>query len=163
MCLLCSLQPTTVVADCISTIAGTGVSGYNGDGIRATSAQLNDPYGVVVDALGRVLIAEYDSSRVRRIETNGTIFTIAGNGTGGYNGDRMSTTSAKLNKPAGVVVDAFGCVFHCWADFILTAAQGFEQWYVHQRRTKRICTLFTDEIVADVQCAQLLLERERLD
>jgi uncharacterized protein (TIGR03437 family) len=61
----------------IRTIAGTGVKGYSGDGGPATAARLNSPYGVTVDAVGNVYVADLGNSRVRRISANGTITTLA--------------------------------------------------------------------------------------
>ena len=96
----------------ISTIAGTGTLGYNGDGIAATSAQLNHPRRVAVDAVGNLLIADTDNHRVRRVDaTTGLISTIAGTGTAGYNGDGIAATGAQLDTPFGVAVDAAGNVF----------------------------------------------------
>jgi len=96
----------------ITTIAGTGTAGYNGDGIVATSAELDTPTGVAVDAAGNVFIADDNGHRVRRVDaTTGLISTLAGTGTAGYNGDGVAGTSAKLNGPSGVAVDAAGNVF----------------------------------------------------
>jgi sugar lactone lactonase YvrE len=94
----------------IHTLAGLGVAAYNGDGILAINATLNSPQSVNVDSLGRVLIADASNRRVRRVETNGTIFTIAGTGVSGYSGDGMPATSAQM-FPTGVAVDAAGRVF----------------------------------------------------
>jgi len=63
----------------LTSAAGTGTGGYNGDGQQATAAQLNGPYDVTVDAAGNIYIAEWYSSRVRKIDAaTGTIATIAG-------------------------------------------------------------------------------------
>ena len=96
----------------ISTIAGTGTAGIFGNGVAATSAQLNGPEGVAVDAVGNVFIADTENHQVRRVDTTtGLISTIAGTGTSGYNGDGGIATSAKLFSPIGVAVDAAGNVF----------------------------------------------------
>ena len=92
-----------------------------GDGGAATSAELNNPDGVTVDASGNVLIADYNNNRIRvvavttgtfygRAMTAGDIYTIAGDGTAGYSGDGGAATSAQLNIPARVAVDASGNV-----------------------------------------------------
>jgi len=94
----------------ITTIAGTGTAGFAGDGGQATSAQLNIPGGVAVDAQGNVYIADEDNHRVRKI-SGGIITTVAGNGVAGYSGDGGQATSAQLNFPHGVTVDAQGNVF----------------------------------------------------
>ncbi len=100
----------------ISTIAGIGEcpnygAGYNGDGIQATAAELNQPYSQAVDAAGNVYIADYTNNRVRKINTSGIISTIAGNGTGGYTGFNVQATTAELNLPADVVLDASGNIY----------------------------------------------------
>ncbi|HTR54796.1 MAG TPA: hypothetical protein VMJ10_29105, partial [Kofleriaceae bacterium] len=93
----------------ITTIAGTGTAGYSGDGGPATSAMLNYPNGIAIDAQGRILFADYYNARVRRIDTtSGNITTIAGSGAAGYSGDGAAATSAALNGPSGVAVDATG-------------------------------------------------------
>ena len=95
----------------ISTIAGTGVSGYSGDGGDATAAKLNNPKGVAVDILGNVYIADNGNHRVRIINTSGIISTIAGTGTAGYNGDGGVATLAQLNSPTDVVIDTAGNIY----------------------------------------------------
>ncbi|WP_242929066.1 LamG-like jellyroll fold domain-containing protein [Pontibacter vulgaris] len=95
----------------ITTVAGTGVEGYSGDGGQATSAKLIDPYDVAVDAAGNLYIADYGNSRVRRVAANGIITTVAGSGIPGYSGDGGAATSAKLTIPRGVAVDAAGNLY----------------------------------------------------
>ena len=93
----------------ITTIAGTGIAGFSGDGGPATSAQLSYPTGVAVDAIGNIYIAGFGDSRVRKI-TNGTITTVAGTGLAGYNGDGIPATLAQLNHPTGFLLDSAGVV-----------------------------------------------------
>src|ERR1035438_7666728 len=81
----------------ISTVAGSGTAGFGGDGSAATSAQLNAPFGVAVDAAGNLYIAEFGNNRVRKVATNGNIGTLAGNGVSGFSGDNGQATSAQLN------------------------------------------------------------------
>ena len=96
----------------IQTVAGTGAGGYLGDGGLATSAELNDPYGVYVDSLGNLFIADADNSVVREVvASTGNIQTVAGNGTVGYSGDGGSATSAQLAHPVSVVGSALGNLF----------------------------------------------------
>ena len=95
----------------ITTVAGNGGGGYSGDGGAATNASLYQPFGVAVDALGNLFIADDDNSRIRKVGTNGIITTVAGNGTLSYCGDGGAATNACLNWPAGVTVDAFGNLF----------------------------------------------------
>jgi len=100
----------------ITTIAGSGTTGYSGggysgDGGPATSAGLNNPYGVAVDMAGNVYIADTDNSRVRKVSTLGTITTVAGNGTYGFSGDRGPAINASLSSPYGVAVDSAGNLY----------------------------------------------------
>lgn len=95
----------------ISTIAGTGVGGFSGDGAAATLAQLNNPSGVTVDAAGNIYIADMTNQRIRKINTSGIISTYAGVGTAGFSGDGGLATSAQINYPRGLAIDALGNVY----------------------------------------------------
>ncbi|MCY3604482.1 MAG: leucine-rich repeat domain-containing protein [Gammaproteobacteria bacterium] len=95
----------------IVTIAGTGESGYSGDGGPATEAQLASPVGVAVGAAGNVYIAERRNHRIRRIGTDGTIETFAGTGESGYGGDGGPATEALLNYPRNMAIDAAGYLY----------------------------------------------------
>jgi len=95
----------------ISTFAGSGTAGYSGDGGQAAAATLNAPFGVAVDAAGNVYIAEFSNNRVRKVDTKGVITTAAGNGISGYSGDGATATSAQLNGPQSVAVDAAGNLY----------------------------------------------------
>ncbi|MCK4787365.1 MAG: putative Ig domain-containing protein, partial [Desulfobacteraceae bacterium] len=96
----------------ITTVAGDGSQGYNGDDIPATSASLERPWGVTIDTSGNIFIADTNNHRIRRVDaTTGIITTIAGNGTAGYNGDNISATSASLNTPADLALDEAGNLF----------------------------------------------------
>ncbi|MBS1854741.1 MAG: hypothetical protein JST11_05200 [Acidobacteria bacterium] len=98
-------------AGVISTIAGTGLPGFSGDGGPAAKAQLNAPRAVAVDGAGNVYIADTANHRVRRIDPNGVISTIAGNGaTDLLPGDAAGTASS-LSSPRGLAVDAAGNVY----------------------------------------------------
>jgi uncharacterized protein (TIGR03437 family) len=90
----------------ISTLAGTCTAGFSGDGGPAAAAQLNQPYGVAVDTAGNVYIADYGNSRVRRIATDGTISTVAGNGQAGLAADGVPAASSPLLTPRNVAVDS---------------------------------------------------------
>ena len=103
----------------IYTVAGIGTGGSSGDGGPATSAELNFPSRVAVDGSGNLVIADTDNNRVHVVAastgtfygvamTAGDIYTVAGNGTGGYSGDGGPATSAQLAGPAGVAVDGSG-------------------------------------------------------
>lgn len=94
----------------ISTLAGTGVGGFSGDGGSAASAQLFVPYGVAVNASSTVFLADQGNQRVRQV-TNGVISTFAGTGTRGYTGDTAQAASATLSSPAGIAVDSSGNLY----------------------------------------------------
>jgi len=93
----------------ISTIAGTGLPGYSGDGGLAIDAELV-PAGIAVDSQGGVYVSD-GSSRVRKFYPGGGIFTIAGNGMQGYTGDGGIASNAMLNGASGLGTDAKGDVF----------------------------------------------------
>ncbi|MBV9401554.1 MAG: hypothetical protein JO062_26500 [Bryobacterales bacterium] len=95
----------------ISTIAGTGQSGYSGDGGQATKAKLNDPRGIVTDPVGNVYFCDRQNNVVRKIDTNGVITTAAGTGVAGYNGDNIQGTRAQLNIPWRVTMDPAGNLY----------------------------------------------------
>ena len=95
----------------ITTLAGTDSAGYSGDGAAATNASLNLPYGVAVDSSGNVFIADEGNNAIRKVDVNGIITTLAGNGTANYSGDGGAATNASLNQPYGVAVDAYDDVF----------------------------------------------------
>jgi Ca2+-binding RTX toxin-like protein len=117
--LAASVAPASVLAvsgtDTLSTIAGTS-PGYSGDGGQATSARLDGPWGVAVDAAGSVYVADENNHRIRKISPAGVITTVAGTGVSGYSGEGGQATSAQLNHPLDVEVDASGNVFV--ADFL---------------------------------------------
>jgi hypothetical protein len=92
----------------ITTIAGTGVSGYSGDGGQAVLAKLNAPYGMVFDFIGNLYFVDASNNVVRKIDTSGIISTIAGNGLGGYSGDGGPATSSELNVPIDLSFDHLG-------------------------------------------------------
>jgi sugar lactone lactonase YvrE len=92
----------------ITTVAGIGVAGYSGDGGPATNASLNLPYAVAFDANGNLFIADSYNNRIRKMDTNGVITTVVGNGTGAFFGDGGTATNASLSNPCDVRVDTFG-------------------------------------------------------
>jgi sugar lactone lactonase YvrE len=101
------------LAGIITTVAGSNQSGYSGDGGLATSAKLHRPLGVRADGAGNLFIADSFSNVVRKVNPAGIITTVAGNfGMGsGYSGDGGPATSAQLNFPVFVSVDAAGQLF----------------------------------------------------
>lgn len=83
----------------INTVAGTGTIGSSGDGSAATNATFDQPFAVIMDTSGNMLIADTINNRIRKVDANGNIFTIAGNGTPGSSGDGGLATNANLNLP----------------------------------------------------------------
>ena len=96
----------------IATYAGLSpAGGYSGDGGPATSANLNRPFGVCVDAAGNLYIADNENHRIRKVTAQGTITTVAGTGTAGSAGDGGPATKAQLNRPYDVKVDSAGDLY----------------------------------------------------
>jgi FG-GAP-like repeat/NHL repeat len=90
----------------ITVIAGNGRAAYLGDNGLATSASLNAPSGVVVDAAGNLYIADTNNLVIREVDgATGLIRTLAGSGVPGYTGDNGASTAARLNYPAGLALD----------------------------------------------------------
>jgi Concanavalin A-like lectin/glucanases superfamily/FG-GAP-like repeat/HYDIN/CFA65/VesB-like, Ig-like domain/Abnormal spindle-like microcephaly-assoc'd, ASPM-SPD-2-Hydin/FIMAH domain/NHL repeat len=96
----------------ISTVAGNGSVGFNGDGGLATNANLHSPLGVAMDAAGNLYIADTGNGSIRKVSANGNISTVAGiSGTGGFSGDGGPATSAMLGIPSGIGVDSDGNLY----------------------------------------------------
>jgi DNA-binding beta-propeller fold protein YncE len=90
----------------IATIAGTGESGFAGDGGPATRARMNQPYGIVIDRSGNIYVADRLNGRVRRIDgSSGVITTLAGDGSGRFSGDSGPSDRAGLAEPNGLALD----------------------------------------------------------
>jgi sugar lactone lactonase YvrE len=98
-------------AGIITTVAGNGTSGFNGDGGAAINASLSTPAAVAVDEFGNLFIADQNNVRIRKVDASGIITTAVGNGTRGFGGDGGSATNANLGSPTGVAVDAAGNLF----------------------------------------------------
>lgn len=98
----------------VRLIAGTGVFGYNGDNRDPKTAQINDPNGIAIDSIGNIYFSERGGHRIRMISNDRTnIITIAGTGTGGYNGSvaGVAASTALVRFPEGITVDAAGTVY----------------------------------------------------
>ncbi len=95
----------------LTTIAGTGTSGFSGDGGLATNAKLKNPQGVAVDAVHNLYIADSGNYRVRKVDTNNIITTVAGDGTNGFSGDGGLATNASLSGSLNISVDSIGNLF----------------------------------------------------
>ena len=109
----------SMTADDIYTVAGNGSAGYSGDGGAATSAELSFPTSVAIDASGGIAIVDWGNNVVRYLAatsgthygismTAGHLYTIVGNGTGGYAGDGGAATSGELLGPLNVALDSAG-------------------------------------------------------
>jgi hypothetical protein len=94
-----------------STVAGTGTVGYSGDSGQATSATFASPSAVAYDASGNLYIADRDNHVVRMVSPAGIVTTVAGTGQPGFGGDNGAATSAYLDSPSGVAVDASGNLY----------------------------------------------------
>lgn len=90
----------------ITTIAGTGASGFSGDGGLATAATFSSPQGITVDRAGNVYVADNLNHRIRRITPQGIISTVAGDGVVRFAGDGLAATAASISGPADVAIDA---------------------------------------------------------
>ncbi|WP_165395747.1 RICIN domain-containing protein [Streptomyces albidoflavus] len=115
---------TVYVADCenhrvrkitpdgqISTVAGTGRAGFSGDGGPATSAQLNKPFGLLLDSTGVLYIADWGHDRLRKVTADGVISTIAGTGAAAYGGDDGPAVKAHLRAPYAMVLDSSDALY----------------------------------------------------
>lgn len=100
---LCRVDARTGI---ITTVAGTGERGFDGDGGPAVAAKLNEPYGVVVDKAGTIYFADRLNRRVRKVDAAGVITTLAGDGGGQYHGDGGPAAAAGLAEPNGLALDA---------------------------------------------------------
>ncbi|HUH62358.1 MAG TPA: chitobiase/beta-hexosaminidase C-terminal domain-containing protein [Terracidiphilus sp.] len=99
-------------AGIISTVAGTGTAGYNGDNLPGAQAQLNTPVGLAVDRAGNLYIADSGNARVRMVSAaTGQMTTVAGTGAAGYNGENLAAAIAELKMPTGVAVDVEGDLY----------------------------------------------------
>ncbi len=95
----------------VSIIAGNGSRGFSGDGGLAINAELSSPYGIAVDNIGNVYFSDIGNERIRKIDTNGIITTIAGVGIRGHSGDGGLAINAQLIVPGYIVIDHFGNIY----------------------------------------------------
>src|SRR5262249_14383791 len=95
----------------ITTIAGNGEKSFAGDGGQGRYASLSSPRSVAVDIAGNLYVSDTDNHRIRKIDPQGIITTIAGTGVGGFSGDGASARLAQLNSPAGIALDQNGNLF----------------------------------------------------
>jgi len=98
-------------AQIISTLAGTGIGGYSGNGGPANIAKLNEPTGVCTDNKGNVFIADQENHVIRKVNSAGIIGVFAGTGIPGYSGDGGPATAAQLSYPSWISMDPAGNLF----------------------------------------------------
>jgi gliding motility-associated-like protein len=110
----CRIRKIDAGTGIITTIAGNNAYAHSGDGGPAVNASLFDPTGVMVDPSGNVYIAQYDDSRIRKIDVaTGIINTIAGTGVNGFSGDNGLAVNATLKSPIGLALDNAGDLLIC--------------------------------------------------
>lgn len=114
------VRKITLATGIITTVAGSGVQGFAGDGGAAVDAKFSQPAGITLDASGNLYIADTSNQRIRKVNAaTGIIATVAGNGNpsafgdgkGTYSGDGGPATSAGLSLPYGVAFDASGNMY----------------------------------------------------
>ena len=102
------IRKINITTSIITTIAGTGATGYNGDNGLATAAKIYQPSDICFDKLGNLYIADYANYRIRKVNTSGIISTYAGIGTSGVSGDGGPATAAQFILVTGLAVDNSG-------------------------------------------------------
>lgn len=98
----------------ITTILGNGIMGYSGDGGPAVEASFTDPHGFALDLAGNLLVVDFEGHLVRKIDSQGIVTTVAGNGfiaTPGFFGDGGPASAAQLNRPHCIAIDSAGNLF----------------------------------------------------
>ena len=95
----------------ITTIAGTGIAGYSGDGGSAAAAMINEPCNICFDRIGNLFIADQGNHKIRKVDTFGIISTYAGTGIGGYIGDGGRADTAEIENLYGICADGVGNIF----------------------------------------------------
>jgi TonB family protein len=126
----------------VSTVAGVGKRAFSGDGGPATSAQLGLINGIAVDKTGNLFISEFSNHRVRKVTPDGTISTVAGNGTDGFSRDGTAATAAQLTGVGEVATDGHGNIF-IWEN---ESTDGGPPWTRRIRKVNKngvISTLFS--------------------
>lgn len=109
------IRKVTIATGLISTIAGTGSSGFAGEGIPATSAIIQSPWGICFDKNNNLYFSDGLNYRIRKISSSGIISTVTGNGTSGYSGDGLAATVAQCGLVMGLRTDTSGNLV--FADF----------------------------------------------
>jgi len=123
----------------ITTVAGNGEAGYSGDGGPGRGANLDLPSGIAVDGKGNVIFSDKMNSRLRKIDANGVISTIAGTGREGYKGNGGQAIDAALFLPDMITMDKAGNIY-------LISPQG-RSWIVRKISAYGVITLFAGNAV----------------
>ena len=97
-------------AHIITTVAGTGIVGFSGDDSLATNAEIGGNV-ISIDTIGNLFIADVEANRIRKVDTGGTITTVAGGAGGTYGGDNGDPLLASLCAPQGVAVNKSGDIY----------------------------------------------------
>ena len=95
----------------ITTVAGTGKMGYSGDGGPGSKAKIDDPEGLEVDAQGNLIFGDSNNARIRMVDREGTITTIAGTGKPGYTGDGGPADQARIEDLSGLTIGPDGTIY----------------------------------------------------
>ncbi len=103
------VRKVTISTGIISTVAGTGSAGYNGDNIQATAATLYNPHDVVLDSYNNIYISDIRNHRIRKVDAStGVISTVVGTGTASSSGDGSAATAATITGPCFSRFDSSG-------------------------------------------------------
>jgi sugar lactone lactonase YvrE len=106
------IRKVTVATGLISTVAGTRVAGFAGDGGPAAAAQLDQPTALAFDPAGNLYVADTGNHRIRKLSAaTGIMTTVAGYGVQGFSGDNGLATAASIDSPAGIAVDSAGNLY----------------------------------------------------
>ncbi|WP_181902195.1 Ig-like domain-containing protein [Thalassotalea euphylliae] len=105
------IRKLDISSNIITTVAGSGVKGFNGDNQQATLAALNLPLDIAFDDDDNLYIADQVNHRIRKVASDGSISTFAGNGSSGFSGDSSIATSAQLHFPTGITIDTVGNLY----------------------------------------------------
>jgi len=106
------IRRIVVATGIITTVGGDGTAGFGGDNDLATAAQLNSPFGVVVESNGNILITDLNNNRIRCIlAATGNMITLAGTGVAGFVGEGSPSPLAQMRRPRGITLNAAGNIF----------------------------------------------------
>jgi len=105
------IRLVTAATGIISTVAGTGVASFSGDGAPAIAATFSNPWSITLAPTGQLYIADQNNQRIRMVDNSGIVTTVAGTGISGFSGDGGPAAAALLNVPASVAVDVAGNLY----------------------------------------------------